>query len=546
MLVEPITVDKAFIDEMNTYSIPESSGLLEASSKNHIVFSEKMLGFPLRAWQKKASLILMRIVNEPDPVVQRKLFKKLVLITSRQIGKSEWVASAALWLCAFNKYPGRIEANPSKATMLAMISITDEQARKLLRRTRKMLRRADRFIARTYVSPSGVPLFGSSFFEDLLDDKEPNNTQTLTFKAWNPSIHGQYVLRGAESGTSIACLPPTGKALGETYSVIFVDEAGRGDYMTDDFHNNDLYPVGDALDAIRIYTSTPWQSSGFFYKMVNPDGLFPDDPSTIVLCFTIEAIRLEAPEHYDTIMQEIERRRLSGENDEVNRAYYCRFVKGESSYFDPAKVMDAFNPGLRMQESFAYECDMGVDFGGQQKSKTVVTISEKANNGTIVRVYHRAYEVGKDLTLLEDIADLLKRFNVQRIIPDDCPAGFFLINQMKDKGWNVHPMNFRAEKVKKYGSFRAMLNKGRVQSYSDIALQREMLAMEFSQAAKQSVLQHAPGESDDLIDSFVMSAYFYVEDEVEFKVHNLIEFEYDEDPYATKKTSTSRFRRNLR
>jgi hypothetical protein len=40
-----------------------------------------------------------------------------------------------------------------------------------------------------------------------------------------------------------------------------------------------------------------------------------------------------------------------------------------------------------------------------------------------------------------------------------------------------------------------------------------MLAMEYSQAAKQSVLQHAPGMTDDAIDSFVMSCYFFVQEE---------------------------------
>ena len=134
------------------------------------------------------------------------------------------------------------------------------------------------------------------------------------------------------------------------------------------------------------------------------------------------------------------------------------------------------------------------------------------------RLYHRAYPVGQDLSLIEDVERLLKDFKVERIIPDECPAGDFLIRTMMEKGWNITPMNFRSEKVKKYGAFRAMLNKGKIQSYDDDELKTEMLAMEFSQGSKQSVIQHAPGYTDDLIDSFVMSSYHFIQDDGGIKV----------------------------
>jgi hypothetical protein len=510
-LVETI-VDEQFIAEMDAHSKPQSNRMIEECSKNLILFSEKMLGFKLRAWQKKASVILMEVCNEPDMAKQRSLKKKLVLLTSRQIGKTEWVAVASLWLCVFNKYPGHLPNNPAQATLIAMISITDEQAGKMLKRTRKMLVRADRFMAK-YVDDNKVPMFGSQFFTGLLDESEANNARNMTFKPWKESAHGPFLLRGSLSGSTISCLPPTGRALGDTYSVMFVDEAGRGDYMTDDFHNSDLYPIGDALDAIRVYTSTPWQSSGFFYKMVNPDGLYEDDSNVIVLCFTIDAIRLEDPDRYNKQLIEIERRRLDGEHDDVARSYYCRFVKGQSSYFDPAKVHAAFEE-YEMFNAFPGKCDLGIDYGGQVKSRTVVTISAfNERTKQISRIYHRVYPVGQDLSLLSDLEELQKRFNIQRIVPEDCPAGDHINRLMAEKGWNIMLFNPRAEKVKKYGAFRASLNRGEIKSYQDNLLKSEMLAMEYSQASKQSVLQHAPGMTDDAIDSFVMSCFFFVQEE---------------------------------
>jgi hypothetical protein len=128
--------------------------------------------------------------------------------------------------------------------------------------------------------------------------------------------------------------------------------------------------------------------------------------------------------------------------------------------------------------------------------------------------------VQQDLGLLDDVADLLKRFNIQRIIPDECPEGDHFIRIMKEKGWNIQPMNFRKEKVKKYGAFRSMLNKSRIKSFDDDTLRVEMLALEQKEGNKQSVIGAAPGHSDDRVASFVLSAYFFVQEESAVKTYD--------------------------
>ena len=65
----------------------------------------------------------------------------------------------------------------------------------------------------------------------------------------------------------------------------------------------------------------------------------------------------------------------------------------------------------------------------------------------------------------------------------------------------------------KDGNFRAALNRGEITSYKDGDLLKEMYAMEINRKTQQSAIQAAPGSTDDLIDSFVMSAYHYVADE---------------------------------
>jgi hypothetical protein len=101
---------------------------------------------------------------------------------------------------------------------------------------------------------------------------------------------------------------------------------------------------------------------------------------------------------------------------------------------------------------------------------------------------------------------------VQRVVVDDCPAGQHMIQRMENRGWDVVRMNFRREKVAKYGAFRAKLQKGQLASYKDDDLLEEMLALEKNPSRQRSRIGPPSGYSDDLIDSWVMSCYNYIEE----------------------------------
>jgi hypothetical protein len=500
---------------MDLYREPDTSkGLIEACSDNVVLFAERMLGVRLYSWQVRFLTRISEAFNRGDSEEAGRVTKKFLALTSRQIGKSTGTAVLTLWCVMFNKYPGTIHNN----TIVGIVSATDVQAKKLLYEIKKIIRTGDRFMENTYVDEFNNPKFGKKFFSNLLDDGEPNNTTTITFKSHKETTHGPFLLAGSKSGSVIKSYPPTSIVLGETFTILIVDEAGKSDKISDQFFHDFAAPTLNSTDGITILLSTPWVTSGFFYMAADPDDANGKNEVERFM-FTCEAIKEENPKQYDVIQREIEGLRAQGLNDVVQRAYYCRFVKGETSYFDPQAVMECFQRDLAPHTVYRGQCDMGLDFGGQVTSKTVITISELTPEGVVRRLYHKVYPVGQDLALLEDVENLLKDFNVQRIVPDDCPAGWHIIRQMQEKGWNVQPMNFKADKVKKYGGFRALLNKAKVQSYDDDDLKTEMLAMEFTQGARQSLIQHAPGYTDDLIDSFVMSAYFYVQEEGGVKVY---------------------------
>ena len=508
-----IEITEEFIKQMDKYREPDKSGgLIEACSKNVVVFASKMLGFELYSWQ----VYFLNKIQEgmiKDPMGKIELQKEFCAITSRQIGKSTAIAILSIWASIFNKYSGTLSNN----TSVLISSASDVQAKKLLYEMKKLTKLGDRFMQDTYKDDNGEPLFGKELFSELLDENEPNNTTTITFKPHNEELHGPLLLAGSKSGSTIKSYPPTSSVLGETASVVIIDEAGKSEKISDQFFYDYLYPTGNSTDAVRIYTSTPWVSSGFFYRMVDPDGNYGNSPADVVL-FTVDAIKIENPKYHKTVMKTVDQLNADGKNEEVQRAYFCRFVKGESSYFDPEKVMDVFTQDYQPCESYRGPCDMGVDFGGQTISKSVITITECDEEGTVRRLYHKKYDVGKDSGLLDDMAALQKDFNIQRIIVDDCPQGDYLTRDMIERGWNVTPMNFRSEKVKKYGAFRATLNRKKIVSYQDDDLKTEMLALEFGNSSRNSIIQHAPGYTDDLIDSFLMSTYFFVQEEggVEF------------------------------
>ena len=509
MLVETV-VDEAFVAEMDEFRAkPKGKGLLEACSESVVLFAEHMLGVTLYSWQVKFLTGIQKAANGDYWT------REFLALTSRQIGKSMSVAILSLWATTFNKVPGGV----GNSTLVGIFSASDIQAKKLLYEIKKLIRMGDRHMKETYGDK-----FKDDFFSELLDDNEPNNTTTITFKAHNQEVHGDYLLKDSNGGSSIKSYPPTSSVLGETFTLLVEDEAGKSDRFTDAAHDDYISPTGDAFNAIRIYTSTPWTLSGFFYRLADPENIH-DEHNYERLMFTCEAIKDENKVQYEVIKKKVDKLIIDGQKDVADRAYYCRFVKGEMNYFAPEKVRDMFDDTLSQTDSFSGECDMGVDFGGKEKSKTVITISTMEEDGTVRRLYHRSYPVGGDEHLLDDIASLLRVFNVQRIIPDECPAAQYLIPEMRNKGWNIHPMNFRSDKVKKYGAFRAALNRGEIVSYRDDDLLVEMNSLEFAHGNRQSVIHPAPGYNDDLIDSFVMSCYFFVQEDEGFRYYDIDDYE---------------------
>ena len=498
-----INVNEEFVEEMSAYRVASNKSFWGACNENVAVFAEKCLGFRFYAWQLR---VISRI-NDPDTV--KRVF---AIITSRQIGKTETAAIYAFWSTFFNKLPGSTHNN----TEVGVVSNSDDNAMKLVDRIKNWIDIADLYVKDNYKDGEGKSLFGDEFFSSRLNQKTGNNARTITWRPYDAGLDGEFILTGSRVGSVIRSLPPTRKILGGTYSLFIIDEAGDTKNIEDSVFYDYVDPTANRNDAKILLLSTPWQNSGFFYEHVDPDELYEERERVEVFGFTIDAVKVEDPEYHSRILKKIKGMEEQGRIDEVQRAYYCRFVKGEQSYFDPENVRAIFTPMHKKMSSYPKPCDLGVDFGAKKNSKTVITIScYDEDSGVINRLYDRVYGVGEDEDLIRDIESLLTVFNVQRIIPDDADTGQYMIREMVDKGWNVVPMSFRKDKVKKYGAFRGKLNTGKIFSYHDEELLVEMLALENSPSRSRTLIGAPPGYSDDKIDSWLCSCFFYLmEDEV--------------------------------
>jgi len=492
--IEPIEIDESFKEKVREdMRIRDDESRLEASERNPAIFMREMIGWKPYWWQKH---FLTRVGKASRGETDS---KAIAVLTSRQIGKSTSLAVVALWACLFNKdaFGGY------NTTKVGSFSMSDVQAKKLMYEIKRLMHAGDYHME----EETGA----SNFFTDLVASNEPNNKTTITFEAYDSDMHGP-LLKGAKVGPAIKTYPPTDSVLGETLSTSFIDEAGK---VSDSFFEDIFTPTTDAADGLKLYTSTPWQASGWFYEIIKNR----ENIDVEVMAFDIGALEAEedhpqAERQLESVKSTIKDFEARGKYDTIQRQYYCEFVQGTSQYFDPNVVDDVFTDSLEQTTDCSDAVDVGIDFGGSSSSHTVITVSKyDEDTERIERVWHKRYDVKKDLSLMDDLKLVRDTFNVQRFIPEECPAGDYYINKMEQLGWNVEPFNPSRKKANVYSSFQTMMLQGRVFSYEDDLLKEEMKALEKEQTRRTTRI-HAPRNyNDDMIDSWVLSCYFFVKNE---------------------------------
>tara|TARA_Y100000310_G_C20699773_1_gene828613 strand:- start:4911 stop:6419 length:1509 start_codon:yes stop_codon:yes gene_type:complete len=413
--------------------------------------------------------------------------KRIMAVTSRQIGKSMAIAIFALKAAAYNLKP----AGLGKKTHIGIISATEDQSHKLMQEIRRLIQIGDQQV--NLLTKNKVQKFYSSMIDTSQEAR--NNMGMMTFR----------------NGNTITCLPPTGKIRGNSFSYVFIDEAPHID--NNDLFHDEIEPTTANTRGNITMTGTPNGQQGWFFELFDP---FDRKEDNIYERIWFDYTILEDQDIIDSIEAKKKQFAEEGRSKHFEQEYMAKFTSQVSAFFDSSDVDKMFDSNLTRMENSLPETDMGIDFG-MVHSNTVITISE-FREGKVYRKYHYEYGHGQDLDVIKDILDLKDRFNCQRINVDDCPEGHYIILDLEKRGINLTKMTFRTEKVSKYMSFRSKLKQSLILSYPDRELEAQMKGLQQQELATHTKITKPSGGKDDLVDSFLLSCYHFLDMEEDFEV----------------------------
>jgi hypothetical protein len=418
------------------------------------------------------------------------LGKNTLVNTSRQVGKTTALAWFALWACDLNTLP----MDSTKKTRIVFVSKSEGQSMKVISDIREFMRLGDEHVHEiTKGKVSGY------FTNKIAKDQNASNTKSIiTFK----------------NGCQIISLPPTDSARGFTGSQLFIDEVA---YVPDEVITKVLLPIVSATGNRVSCTSTPNGRQGWFYKMFDPD----DERDTHEferLWVPYTAITLDDPARVEMLDGRHKEAYMLGEERDFAQEYLAEFTASAHNFFDSEEIDACVDPGSSQVDAYDKYCDMGIDFG-KKVSRTVISISalERTGEGVdkIRLLYLREYgqEKGLGEDLLSDVTDLLKRFNIQRIVVEDCPQSAYFQQYAINKGWPMTVFNPTRDKARKYSLFKAWLRKEQIVMPRIPELLKQMYGLIMEETPRTTKIYHGNGLRDDCIDSFVMSCFHFTEEE---------------------------------
>ena len=465
---------KIMQDYYTTLTLPTSSFKLAYARQHPSTFSKYLLNTTPYPYQHHFFNQIMK-------------YDKLIIVKGRQLGFSTSLGLFAIWAAFFNKYPSGVSHN----TKIAFISKEDDAAKKLLLNVRELLYKGDVHMSALL---KGRKEWTQQFFNNRLS--EPNNTEQITFK----------------NGSWIKSFPPTAKVRGQSFDLVFVDEAAflRTENPRDFFYKV-IVPTTAKTNGKIIALSTPNGEGNYFYDLADPENIQEYHPyKRFYYHYSIS----KDVKYLNFVQQQQQIMDIGSWNQE----YTCDFVSSTNRFFIPAKVNEAVDPVINQTDYSLGESIVGIDFGMTQ-SRTVISLSTMIEDKIIIHYIDR-FESGEDVNkVIPKVTELMRKYHITTVVADDCPQGNAIINQMISKGWNVKPFNFTREKYSHYVAFRSRLNSGLIKVLKHDGLIKEMLELRQEETKQAKLSIHKPtGGTDDVIDSIIMSSSVWLDTTEQFKV----------------------------
>ena len=484
----------SFIEEIKTKMKKEKLGFKEAFESlcehDPSYFLRFQLGAKPFAWQHKV---------DQDYTAGK---NNMAICCNRQSGKTKYVvAPITLWRCMYNKGPtmNPTHRNKSRITVEGIISLTEPQSIMVLDEIKQWIHDGDEYME-SYKDTKGKPIFGKKYFSDKIDWKK-TNMFNLVFKK------GIYNSNG---NSRIRAVPATDKIRGFTYTGLIFDECA---YIDDYIIESVAMPALKAIGSSCILISTPDKKIGHFFQAIDPDEEF-DKHKYARYMFDVDSLKIDAPDYYQQVKEEINDMIKRGKVADVNREYYCDFTSSQNQFFDMDRLQTVFANHLSPVSKSEDPVHVGIDVGGYGKSHTVVTIvSNPDYQGVSKRIACWRYDLKKEANLIQDMErEIFPHFNVRTITIDYCSASFILYEQMVQAGWSVRQFKFSKEsKTDYYNRFRDSLSAGKLFTYPDKDLKNEFTNF-------TDDLKPAKGATDDMLDSWMLAVSSFIGNENQFTV----------------------------
>lgn len=432
--------------------------------------------------------------------------KKMIICKSRQIGISTGIELASLYSAVYNIFPTGIFNN----TKIGIISKTNEQSKKVLLDIKKLMMLGDSRIK-------------SKPFEALLDNSRivPQNMYQINFK----------------NKCFIKCFPPTDAVRGESFDIVFVDEAA---FIEDDeIFFNSILPTVSRTDGRVILASTPNGQQGFFFEIFDPFDRFKTHEYQRYWFWWKHC---EDIVQRKIIKQAYNEALEKGTLKNFQQEYEALFTVDEEAFFESSDVDKGVDPMLAIEYSWKDSpCSLAIDYG-ITKSATTLTVKTK-HNGVIKTLFQfAAFDFDENLLMdrgfEHSVYNLYKRYDIKYVIVDDCPQGNRTNKQLENEGFPVIRFNWgrgqhTSDKNKMYYSYRAHLKKGHIKYPNIRELLFEMKALKEVRMKILTSIEKPKSGTDDRVDGEVMASIPFLEDDGNFDSTLVIP---KEDPvYAGRK-----------
>lgn len=466
-------MSNAYFDK---FVLPDGKFKVAYARADPTIFANYMLGFVVREYQ---DVFFSAILGN----------QRVVVVKGRQLGFSTCVALFAFWAAWFNKFPSGAEKN----TKIGIISKEDDAAKKVLMQVRNMVYMGDSHMSSILKGRNDWTTH--LFSGDLV---EPNNSDTITFK----------------NGSFIKSYPPTDKVRGNSFDVVFVDEAA---FLRcedpDTFFFTVIEPTTVATGGRIVALSTPNGQSGFFFDLVDPFEL-KENHFYKRLNFPYS---INSDVSYNSFI--LGQKQIMDVSD-FEQEYNCNFNASKINFFIPEKVDGAVDDSVAQADYHGFDMVAGVDFG-MTDSRTVISLAT-FKDGKIVVPKILRFSEKEDVNHVIPYLQALQQegWNIVTVVADDCPQGDAIIGQMQKQGWPVVPFNFATNKNSYYVSFRSFLNDGIIKIPKNDVLIREMKELRQEETKQAKLAIHKPTNgTDDEVASVIMACSPFLDDEQRGEVY---------------------------